>query len=123
LLPPGAGVYSPQPWRQVRPQTFHNPQAETPACDLQEFHMRRKQVRWLTGLATTALMGALYQTGCMSFAADQVQRSVDFCFLFDCQNGAFGGLINFCPNNENSDLLVNSQNANTFIDCPVQDGY
>ena len=74
----------------------------------------------MMGLATAGLMGALYQTACAGFAGDQVLRSVDFCFLFDCQNGAFGGLFNFCPNNIGTDTVVPSGNSDTFIDCPTQ---
>lgn len=81
--------------------------------------MRRSQKRWFLGLAAAGMLGAVHQAGCMSFAGDQLQRSVNFCFLFDCQNGAFGGLINFCPNNATSDANVASGNANTFIDCPI----
>ncbi|HRX85997.1 MAG TPA: hypothetical protein P5572_13340 [Phycisphaerae bacterium] len=81
--------------------------------------MRRSYRRWMMGLAAAGMLGALYQTACAGFAGDQVLRSVDFCFLFDCQNGAFGGLINFCPNNETTGALLPSNNSNTFVDCPL----
>jgi hypothetical protein len=70
------------------------------------------------GIAGATVLGSLFQpVGCIGFASDQVQRSVNFCFLFDCQNGALGGLIDFCPNNVNQDGTVPSGNANTFADC------
>jgi hypothetical protein len=31
-------------------------------------------------------------------AGEMSMSSVDFCFLFDCQNGAIGGLIDPCGN-------------------------
>lgn len=33
---------------------------------------------------------------CTSLAGQAVMGSVDFCFLFDCTNGIFGGLIDPC---------------------------
>jgi hypothetical protein len=57
-----------------------------------------------------AAMGTVFVTGnvtCGSFFADSAQSSVDFCFLFDCQNGAIGGLVDPC-----------TENYQVFIDCP-----
>jgi hypothetical protein len=57
-----------------------------------------------------AAAGTLFVSGnltCASFFADSAQSSVDFCFLFDCQNGAIGGLIDPCANN-----------YQVFLDCP-----
>jgi len=81
--------------------------------------MRKLGRRIFLGVAGISLLGSLHQAGCIGFASDQVQRSMNFCFLFDCQNGAFGGLFNFCPNNVTTDANVPSGNSNTFLDCPV----
>lgn len=82
--------------------------------------MRRKGGRLLVGIASAALLGSLYQTSCINFAAAPLQGSIDFCFLFDCSNGAFGGLVNFCPDqttDTSSDGTVT--NGNIFVDCPI----
>jgi hypothetical protein len=78
--------------------------------------MRTQRKRWAMGLATAAMFGTLFQTNCISFASDEVQRSVNFCFLFDCQNGALGGLIDFCPN-----ATGDTSTGNTFVDCPTSE--
>lgn len=81
--------------------------------------MRSKSRRLMIGLGLVAGLGALYQTACMAFAADQVLRTTDFCFLFDCQNGAFAGLFDFCPNSGAGDTQGEViLTGNTFIDCP-----
>ena len=84
--------------------------------------MRASLRRWAVGLAAMATAGAVYQTGCMAFSGDQVLRSVDFCFIFDCQNGLFGGVIDPCNNNVFLDGRSSTGNANTFVDCPTDDG-
>lgn len=43
----------------------------------------------------TDLNGA-YQGGCRPFAANGITSAVDMCYLFDCENGFFGGLIDPC---------------------------
>ncbi|GMV96312.1 MAG: hypothetical protein HRF43_08740 [Phycisphaerae bacterium] len=34
--------------------------------------------------------------GCARFAANGLATSIDFCYLLDCDNGFFGGLIDPC---------------------------
>jgi hypothetical protein len=60
-------------------------------------------------LAVIATAGILNQQACIGFAANPVQTAVDFCFLFDCQNGALGGLVQFCSNVPGE--------PNFFVDC------
>lgn len=75
--------------------------------------MRR---RWRRTLALVALTGGgtLLTTGagpaCQAFAANQALATTDFCFLFDCQNGAIGGLIDFCS--------LSTLEEPLFTDCP-----
>ena len=87
--------------------------------------MRSLRRRWILGAAAALSFGALYQTACMSFAGNEVIRSIDFCFLFDCQNGALGGLIDPCPNvvtndTGNSQVITGLGSAFIFTDCPVE---
>ena len=61
--------------------------------------MRSHRVRtWaLLGLvATGGMVFAGSGAACASMAFDQTASATDFCFLFDCQQGAFGGLVQFC---------------------------
>ncbi len=86
---------------------------------------RRKRTKWILGLAAAAALGVLYQTACMSMAGEEFLRTVDFCFLFDCQNGAFGGLIDPCSGATTTSTSSSSTSTNTvvttgnlFVDCP-----
>lgn len=43
--------------------------------------------------------GTVFQignVGCTSFFANAGLSSMDFCFLLNCNDGALGGLIDFC---------------------------
>lgn len=81
--------------------------------------MRNRRRQWRTlillGLvATGGMMFAGSGLACTSFGLDEAQSVIDFCFLFDCQNGAFGGLIDFCdPNNPDSSFLADCANLDT----------
>jgi hypothetical protein len=55
------------------------------------------------------IIGGQQGTGCARFTDDGVVSSIDFCYLLDCQNGFFGGIIDPCPGGT-GDLLV---------DCPT----
>lgn len=86
--------------------------------------MRKRHVRWAASLAAMTLAGMTYQLGCTGFLSDQLLRTTDFCFLFDCQNGAFAGLFDPCPQNvivSDADSDIEG-NTNLFVDCPVADG-
>ena len=81
-------------------------------------HMARRSITVRAGdqVKRGDKIGAMGLSG-----ADQALRSIDFCFLFDCQNGALGGLVQPCPfvadptqPDENG-----IGNANTFVDCPI----
>ena len=81
--------------------------------------MRSPHVRRIVGLMVIAAVGMLFNATCIGFAGEQFLRTVDFCFLFDCQNGALGGLIDPCPGTLNSD----GSTTNLFVDCPLtEDG-
>lgn len=80
-------------------------------------------------LAVVGGMGVLFQLGnpgCTSFFANAGLSSMDFFFLFNCNDGALGGLIQFCrPINFTS--FVGQGDANTganqgaqpfLADCP-----
>lgn len=70
----------------------------------------------LAGLLTSGgfLFGA-QSTSCLSFSAESVMTSANFCFIFDCQNGILGGTIDPCSQTTNvaGDGLI----PPTFLDC------
>lgn len=44
------------------------------------------------------LIGGERGNGCARYATNGLSSSIDFCFLLDCQNGFFGGLVDPCAN-------------------------
>jgi hypothetical protein len=86
---------------------------------------------WIT--AGFLLGGAYLFAGgnltCGSFAADAAVSGLDMCFIFDCTNGIFGGVIDPCSQIEGSDSGGGGQagGADTetggtfFTDCPDDD--
>ncbi len=80
----------------------------------------RTKTAWVLCLMGAATMGALRQSACIAFGSEELLRTIDFCFVFDCQNGLFGGVVDPCP-----DPLVDpldGTSTNLFVDCPVPDG-
>ncbi len=55
------------------------------------------------------LIGGQRGTGCARFTDNGVVSSIDFCYVLDCENGFFGGIIDPCAGGT-GDLLV---------DCPT----
>jgi hypothetical protein len=51
------------------------------------------------------IIGGQSGTGCARFASNGLATSVDFCYLLDCQNGFFGGIVDPCAGGTGS-LLV-----------------
>jgi len=80
--------------------------------------MSRRKQRWLVWLAMFFGGATLFQSvgftttgtnpSCYRFTSNGVLSATNFCFLFDCQNGFFGGLVDPCADP--------SQGA-TFLDC------
>ena len=76
--------------------------------------MRSGIRRMMVVVALVGISGAFAASGgglgCTSMFGEQALGMFDSCFLFDCQNGAVGGLIDFCSNSVAEDVL--------FTDCP-----
>jgi len=73
--------------------------------------MQKRLIRFLLLLAGGTLFavdGA--NVGLASCQSRAALTAINFCFVFDCSSGAFGGLIEFCD--------VNGAGANIFDDCP-----
>lgn len=69
--------------------------------------------------ATTGLLLAGPELSCASAGATGLLASVDFCFLFNCNDGAIGGLVTFCSETDRN-LLTGvplDQPVPLFSDC------
>ena len=59
-------------------------------------------------------------TSCTSFTGRSLLVAADLCFVFDCQNGAFGGTVNPCSGIGSGDQTPEGQAAlPLFTDCPT----
>ncbi len=62
--------------------------------------MKRRRTRLgraKAGLVLVCASGFLFQgSGCFSFGLNTALGAFDFCFLLNCNDGALGGLIDFC---------------------------
>jgi len=86
--------------------------------------MKRRGPRIWVWLAMVAGGAALFQTvgfstnngafsgGCREFDVNGVTSAVDMCYLLDCQNGFFGGLVDPCDP-QNPALLDCSSTSTT----------
>ncbi len=71
--------------------------------------MRSRIRRTALTIASVAVGGYLMGTGgCLSFLGEEAFRTIDFCFVIDCTDGA-GGLLQPC--------LTETP---LFADCPDQ---
>jgi len=97
--------------------------------------MRLRVKRAKATLALVAVGGIALGNGvgaCASLGTESLAGAVDFCFIFDCTNGFFGGLVDPCspifskPNTpgfigSDSDEAPNTDTENgrdLFSDCP-----
>lgn len=94
--------------------------------------MRRK-LRRVASVAAVAGAGGVMlispNFSCESFAGESLFTAVNTCFIFDCQNGAFGGLLNpcdtpsiFAPAGGESQIDPSEQGP-LFADCFGQTGF
>ena len=96
--------------------------------------MRRYGSRILVaaGLVTSgAYLCASGTLGCGSLAADAAISAVDMCFIFDCTNGAIGGLLDPCEEVGGPDgggdegggagAGVGADVSTFFADCPTEE--
>lgn len=80
--------------------------------------MRSRMQRIVVVLALLAGGGTVMASstmGCASFAGESLMTSLDLCFIFDCTNGIFGGMVQPCQQG----VDVNGDPTGTlFLDCP-----
>lgn len=85
----------------------------------------RKRSKRAKAAALVFGSGVLFQlSGCFSFALNNAFGAFDFCFLLNCNDGALGGLIDFCaPVNFTSFVGMNAgaEEEGTFLNDCVDD--
>ena len=82
--------------------------------------MRRKFHRFAAAAAIFGAGGMLMQTSnfaCESYAGESLFTATDTCFIFDCQNGAFGGLLQPCGVALNPNPIDPLSGGPFFSDC------
>jgi len=85
--------------------------------------MKQRTCRWLTWLAMILGGATLFQSigftgsglngGCARFQSNGVFSATNFCVLFDCENGFFGGVIDPCDDPSQAATLLDCQPAAT----------
>lgn len=87
--------------------------------------MMRSKIRRMLMMGVLAGSGAVvFETagaGCASFTGEQALIAADFCFIFDCQNGAFGGTVQPCNGAPGLSAGIPGHNP-LLVDCPVAAG-
>ena len=86
--------------------------------------MRSRFRRMGMAAALVGSGGMLFQGSnvqCASLAAENLLTTVDFCFIFDCQTGIFGGTIDPCDIGETNS--PNMQPGLVFEDCPFLESF
>lgn len=89
---------------------------DLPLTRIMKMRLRNSRIQTVLLLVGAAgmLLGTHAGLGCASLFGEQAMRMADMCFIFDCQNGAFGGTIDFCSNSNGE--------SPTFTDCPPPTG-
>ncbi len=84
--------------------------------------MRRTVRRAMTAMTAVTAGGYLMAgpgTSCSSYVGESTFVAADMCFIFDCQNGIFGGTFDPCSGVGSGDNTVEGQTAPPlFTDCP-----
>lgn len=81
----------------------------------------RSRMRKTAAMASLILGGGFLMAGpgtsCSSFLGEAAFASTDFCFIFDCQNGFFGGTIQPCAGQGGGDPTT-LDDLPLLVDCP-----
>ncbi len=77
---------------------------------------------WFNAVARLGGFGYLLagpQSTCTSFTGESLFVTTDFCFIFDCQGGIFGGTIDPCTGEgSGNQTFETDDNLPLFNDCP-----
>jgi hypothetical protein len=79
-----------------------------------------RAVAAITAIAGGGFLMAGPGTGCSSYLGETAFVAADFCFIFDCQNGIFGGTIDPCSGTGSGAQTIEGQTGDSlFTDCPT----
>ena len=85
--------------------------------------MRSRSRRIAVAVGTLGLGGVVLSgpgTGCTSFIAEEALTRTDFCFIFNCTDGALGGTLDPCTGfGSNTNSVETFTVAPLFSDCPA----
>ncbi len=61
-------------------------------------------------------------TGCANYLVESTLAAADFCFIFDCQQGLFGGTVDPCAQDGPGagEAFLTPPTGPVFADCPDQ---
>lgn len=84
--------------------------------------MRSTCLRRIAGVIAVLATGGMVLTGpnfaCESFLGESALTAVDFCFIFDCNNGLLGGTVDPCAGGLD---IAGEDTSGLLIDCPELD--
>jgi hypothetical protein len=75
----------------------------------------RRLAAVLAGIGSGAVILQSPNFACESYAVKSLMTTVDMCFIFDCNNGAFGGTAQPCGTGLDAEGL---DTPGLFVDCP-----
>lgn len=79
---------------------------------------QKSALKIASAVASVLVSGSylLQASGCIApYMLESTASATDFCFIFDCQNGLFGGTIDPCNQQPASGQFTGP----FFADCPV----
>ncbi|GMU36334.1 MAG: hypothetical protein EDS66_11040 [Planctomycetota bacterium] len=93
--------------------------------------VRRAKIGWAMVTLGGLVLASNGVGACASMGLESAAGAVDFCFLFDCTDGIFGGLIDPCApifsRPSTPGFIAQDPNKNgtsegpLFMDCPDDD--
>lgn len=87
--------------------------------------MRSRVRNWFSALALAGGFGYLMAgpgTSCTSYVGESTLVTADLCFIFDCQNGIFGGAIDPCSGTGSGNQTIEGNTQPPlFTDCPTNE--
>lgn len=88
--------------------------------------MRGRVKNWYAGAALVGTCGYLMAgpgTSCSSYVGESTLVITDMCFIFDCQNGIFGGTLDPCSGiGSGNQTIEGGTQPPLFTDCPTNNG-
>lgn len=83
----------------------------------------RSRQSWFKAVALLGGFGYLLsgpQGTCISYQGESLLTNIDFCFIFDCQGGIFGGTIDPCTGfGSGNQTFETADSLPLFNDCPL----